>query len=343
MADTIRLGVAGAGWPGMAVARAAKDAGGFKVQAVADRIPDRRTKFLAESGAAFQYVDAMELVADKDIDALVIALPNYLHAPVAVAAMKAGKHVLCEAPSGLTIKEARQIESVATKTGKIYMSALQRRFGPGEQSARQAITKGYAGEVYHARASWLRTRGTPVGTGWYADRTQSGGGVVMDLGLQILDIAWHLLGEPLPQTVFATTQRRFAAPLTDSTNRVEDSASAIIRFAGNKSMELSVAWSINQPPAQNGTVCRIYGSEGAVEVYTPRGALIYRHFSAKGEAKESELKPPKNVHHVALLKHFRGCILGKEQPLCGAGPSTVLISMIEAIYKSESTGRSVSL
>jgi len=354
MADVIRLGIAGAGWPGATIARAAQNVAGIKVTAVADLIPDRRRKLLAETGATEELADASELTTHANIDAIVIALPNHLHAPIAIAAMKAGKHVLCEAPMGISLKEARQIESASKKSGKTFLLGLQRRFGPGEQAARQAIAKGYAGDVYHARASWLRTRGQPVGTGWYIDRTKSGGGVAIDLGLHILDIAWHLMGEPAPTTVFATTQRRFighvpagskssTAVANDKAVDVEDACCAVIRLEGGRTLELSSAWSINQPASQNGTVCRLYGTDGAVEVYTPRGAILYRSFSATGAAKEAELKPPKVVHHVAMLKHFRNCVIGKEQPMCSAASGVILMSMIDAIYKSDASGKSVTL
>jgi len=73
----------------------------------------------------------------------------------------------------------------------------------GEQAAKQAIEKGYAGEVYHARASWLRTRGIPIGSaGWFIDKSKSGGGALIDIGVHLLDLAWYLLGQPKPISAF---------------------------------------------------------------------------------------------------------------------------------------------
>ena len=142
--------------------------------------------------------------------------------------------------------------AVAAKSGKVLLYAAQRRFGGAEQAAVQALGKGYAGDVYHARASWMRTRGIPTGTGWFTDRAKSGGGAVVDLGVQMLDLAWSLLGQPRPLTAFAVTHHRFrdAAP-TGPTYDVEDAAFALVRFEGGKSLELSASWAINQPPRQH--------------------------------------------------------------------------------------------
>ena len=153
-------------------------------------------------GVAREVADYAELIKDPNIDAISICLPNHLHLPAATAALRAKKHVICETPPALNAHEAKRIAAAAGKSGKVLLYAAQRRFGGGEQAARQAVEKGYAGEVYHARATWMRTRGIPVGSapvapgsppgtgsGWYADRSKSGGGAVMDLGVQMLDLA----------------------------------------------------------------------------------------------------------------------------------------------------------
>jgi len=258
--------------------------------------------------------------------------------------LRKGKHVLCELPPALNAAEARRLESAAAKSGKILLYAAQRRFGAAEQAAHQALAKGYAGEVYHARASWTRTRGIPIGTGWFTDRARSGGGALIDLGSRMLDLAWYLMGEPTPHSVFAVAYQKFhslvPAGITDD---VEDSALALVRFEGGKSLELACGWALNQPQQQNGTVCRIYGDRRAVEVYTPRGPVLYRGFESDGKAKEALLKQPKLGGHAALMRHARDCIIRNAPPICGPAAGFRLMQMIDALYKSAATGRSVSL
>ncbi len=342
MSQSTKVGIVGGGWPGLAHARGYREAGGFSIVAVADLIPDRRAKLAEGSPKAQQYADAKELIADKEVEAVSICLPTALHLPIALAALKAKKHVIIETPPGLSVKEAKQLSAAATKAGKVLTYAFQRRFSGAELATKQALEKGYAGDVLHARSSLMRTRGIPVGTGWYSDRAQSGGGALLDLGSHMLDIGWHLLGNPKPVSVYAITRQQFA-DLATTPNAVEDSAFALVRFEGGKSLELAVSWAINQAPTQNGTTCRIYGSSGAIEVYTPAGPMLYRGFGPKGDAKQTPLKQPKVAGHAAMLRQFRECILGKASPLFGAEQAVVLMQMIEAMYRSAESLKSVGL
>jgi predicted dehydrogenase len=336
---TLKVGIAGGGWPGLRHAEGYLKAGGCKIIAVADLIPERRAKLRAIAGTtAREYADAQQLIDDKEIDAISICLPTDQHAPFALAAMKAGKHVIIESPPTPTLKAARQLASAAGKRGRVLMYAMQRRFGAAEQATKQAIEKGYAGAIYHIRASWTRTRGVPVGTGWYTEADRSGGGAMIDLGLPLIDLAWSLLGHRAPVNVYCITHKR----LGEATPTVEDAAVALVRFEGGACLELTTSWALNQPPAQKGMVCRLSGEAGAIDVYTSRGPMLYRGFDA-GAPKEAVLKLPKTSGHAALLRHFRDCILNGTAPVTGPATGVVLMSIIEAMYKSALTGKSVDL
>jgi predicted dehydrogenase len=344
MSKKLRVGIAGGGWPGQAHAKGYMAAGGFEITAVADLIPDRRKKLMSEFGATREFATAEELVADPSIDVVSVGIPTHLHGPVALAALKAGKHVLCETPPATSAKEVRQLAKAAEKAGKVLLFALQRRFGGPEQASQQAIAKGYAGDVRHARAAWMRTRGVPLGTGWYTDRARAGGGAMWDVGLHMLDLAWHLMGRPKPETVFAAAHKQFRELVpSDLPHDVEDSAFALVKFENGRSLELSAAWAINQPPHQQGTICRLYGQAGCVDVYTPEGAVIWRGYDAKGQAKPTALRPPKTIGHAAIARHFRACIEGKETPSPSADEAATLMDIVEAIGKSAESGKSVGV
>lgn len=342
--QAIRVAILGAGWPGVKHAEGYKAAGGFDVVAVADRIPARRKAILQTFPAAREYADANDAVRDVGVDAVSICLPNDQHAPIAQAALKAGKHVVCETPPTTNAADAKRIAAAGAKAAKVVLYAAQRRFGGAEQAADQAITKGYLGEPYHARASWMRTRGIPAGTGWFTDKSKSGGGAMIDLGVQMLDLAWRLLGQPAPQTAYAAAHRRFADLVPEATTfDVEDAGFALLRFEGGKSLEVSASWAINQSPRHHGTACRVYGDQGAIEVYTPQGPVLYRNFDEKGTTKETPLKVPKLVHYPAMMRHFRNCITGGQAPSPSAEEGLVVMRMIDAIYKSIETGRSAEI
>ena len=345
MAQPIRVGILGAGWPGVKHAEGYRGAGGFEVAAVADLIPARRQAILQLFPEAREFAEAEALIKEAAVDAVSVCLPNHLHATVTLSALKAGKHVMCETPPTTRAAEARKLAAAAQKASKVLLYAAQRRFGGAEQAARQAIAKGYAGEVYHVRAAWMRTRGIPAGTGWFTDKSKSGGGALIDLGGQMLDLAWHLIGQPRPLTAFAVAHQRFhGSSASNGASDVEDAAFALLRFKGGKSLELSCSWAINQPPRQQGTVCRVHGDHGAIEVYTPGGPLLYRNFGPKGEAKESALKPPRVVHYSALMRHFKSCMADPgATPSPSAADGLTLMQMIEALYRSIQTGKSTDV
>jgi predicted dehydrogenase len=339
MAQATKVGIIGAGWPGRKHAEGYQAAGGFGVVAVADLIPSRRRTVMEQFKVEREYAEAEALIADKDVEVISVCLPNHLHLPVTLAALKAGKHVVCETPPTISAAEARKIAAAAAKHGKTVLYAMQRRFGGNEQAAKQAVDKGYAGNVVHARASWTRTRGVPSGTGWYTDRAKSGGGAIMDLGLHMLDLAWSLLGQPKPLIAFAT----FPPPAGETALAVESAGFALLKFEGGKSLELAASWYLNQPPQQQGAVCRVYGDKGALEVYRAGGPALYRSFGANGEAKETPLKLPRLTHHAAMMRHLRECLLGKATPIVGADQGVTLMAMVDAIYKSAGSGKSVDV
>src|SRR5581483_3886962 len=227
--QVIRMGIMGAGWPGLKHAEAFRDSGGFTVTAVADLIPGRRKAIGQMFPKARLVAQAEDLLKDPQVDAVSVCLPNDQHLPLALAALKAGKHVLCEIPPTTDASGARRLSQAAAKFNKVLLFATQRRFGGAEQAVAQAIDKGYIGTPYHARASWMRTRGVPAGTGWYTDKARSGGGAMIDLGFHMLDLAWSLLGQPQPLTAFAVLHDRFkdAAP-SAGTFDVEDAAFVLL-------------------------------------------------------------------------------------------------------------------
>jgi len=342
MAEAIGVGIIGGGWPGKAHARGYLASGGYRLHAVADLIPSRRREMMDQFKIPREYATWEELIADKELAAVSICLPTHLHAAATIAALRAGKHVVCERPPTLTAAEARRIDTAATKAQKVLLYGMQRRFGGPEMAAKQAIVKGYAGNVYHARTVWTRTRAVPIGTGWFTDREKSGGGALMDLGSAMLDLGWYLLGEPKPVSVYAATHKRLDNIVPDGAKfDVDESATAMAKFEGGLTLEMTVSWALNQSPAQNGVVCRVHGDQGAVDVYTSKGAVMHRAFGVKGESKETPLKLPKMTGHAAMMRHFRECVLGKARATMGAAQGATLMQMLDAMYRSAENGKSV--
>jgi predicted dehydrogenase len=337
MSQPIRLAILGAGATGKAHASGAKEAGGFKLAAVADLIPARLTALASQFSIPQSVADAEKVVIDPNVDAVCICLPTHLHAPVSIAALKAGKHVLIENPPASSLKDTKAIAKAAEKYGKVVLYSAVRRFGAAEQSAKQAIDKAYAGKIYHARATWLRTRGVPRGTGWYDQPEKSGGGAVVDLALPIIDLLLHLLGDAKPQSVYAVSHNRLEKLA------VEEAGALLMKFTDGTSAEITCSWALNQPPGQSGTTFRLAGETGAIDLYTPQGPTLYRGFDAKGQSKATPMKQPRVAGHAALLRHFKDCIQSKAAPIVGPAQGVQLMEIAEAIYKSIASGKSVEI
>ena len=164
------------------------------------------------------------------------------------------------------------------------------------------------------------------------------------MGMQMIDLAWKLLGKPRPASAYALFNQRFRGALpVDVKYDVEDAAFALLKFEGDKSLELSVSWAINQPPRDNGTKCQVYADNGALVVYSPQGPLLYRGFQPNGEARETPLKTPKVINYHAMMRHFKECIASGAAPAVGGNDGLGLMHILDAIYKSAESGRSVDI
>ena len=117
MAQATKVGIIGAGWPGRKHAEGYQGSGGFSVLAVADLIPSRRRAVMEQFKAQREYAEAEALIADKDVEVVSVCLPNHLHLPVTLAALKAGKHVVCETPPTVNAAEAKKIAAQADAVG----------------------------------------------------------------------------------------------------------------------------------------------------------------------------------------------------------------------------------
>jgi len=174
-----------------------------------------------------------DIIRDKNIDGVVIATPNYLHHPMVISALEYGKYILCEKPLGLNTNEVREIGKIAQKYPDRLMYGLNDRFRQDVQTLRKYILGGELGEIFYAKTGWLRKMGGSIEK-WRKDKVKSGGGVVLNLGVHLLDIAlWILPKKPVAVST--------AAHYNDE---IEDSGVAIIRFEDGTFLTLEVAYTL---------------------------------------------------------------------------------------------------
>ena len=180
----VRVGFIGCGgiangkhFPGMAQQE------GVDMCAFCDLILERAEKAAKEYGTpdAKVYTDYHELLADPTIDAVHVLTPNVAHCEITVAALEAGKHVLCEKPMAATPADAKKMLEARDRTGKMLTIGYQYRHFPENQVAKKVVDSGALGDVYYAEATYLRRRGVPT-WGVFTDKAKQGGGPLIDIG-----------------------------------------------------------------------------------------------------------------------------------------------------------------
>lgn len=202
-----------------------------------------------------------EFLARDDVDAVVIAVPNVAHRELAVHCLQAGKDVLLEKPMAMNVAECDAIRKVMQEHRRILQLGFVCRGSAKVHAARELIQAGALGEVYHVKASMYRQRGIPGLGGWFTTRAMSGGGVLVDIGVHLIDLVMHLTDSKRALTVSGICEQRFGSPIDeyvfedmwagpprlDGVCDVEDSAMGLIRFDTGVSCELNVAWASNMP------------------------------------------------------------------------------------------------
>ena len=132
-----------------------------KVAAVCDIVEEKARRFAEAHDVKHVFTDYRELLAMDGIAAVDVCLPNVLHSEVSVAALKAGKHVLCEKPDAVSVAEAQRMADAARKAGKVMLVIRNNRFRPESQFLKRYIDAGWMGEIYTGRCGWIRRRGAP--------------------------------------------------------------------------------------------------------------------------------------------------------------------------------------
>ncbi len=343
----LRFGIIGAGWPGQQHAKAIAAIDGVELSSCSDTDPGRLEQFVTEFRAASCFADFHHLLRDPQLDAVIVCLPNFLHFPASLAALEAGKHVLCEKPPTMNAAEMKVLRGEAAKRGLIYFFGRQFRFTPALRTAREIVAEGKLGTIYRARATWIRSRGIPPGIGsWFTDKKRSGGGALIDIGVHALDTAWFLMGTPRPVSISAKVFRNFAhlvqAPIFD----VEDEAHAFIRFENDCIVELETCWAANLtddtpigPPwvGRESNNCILFGTKGTLRL---KPLTLFEDRNGKLETVPFESRYTENSFEMQL-RNFADAVRGHGEPMNDAEQAFELMEMIDGIYTSSQLGKEV--
>jgi predicted dehydrogenase len=178
-----------------------------------------------------------EVFAAQDLDAVVIATPSYLHESQAIAALQGGKHVLVEKPLAIHADAAQRVIGAAEQADRTLMVAMNNRYRPDSIALKPFATNGELGNVFLSRGAWLNRKMRVVRPTWRHRLATAGGGALIDLGVQTLDLVMWFLNWPRVRSLVCYTH-------PGEGMEVEDSAAIILRLENSSAISLSLSWSL---------------------------------------------------------------------------------------------------
>lgn len=354
-----RLGIIGSGAIGGMHADAAAKVG-TTVAGFCD-LDLSRAQHLASMYDGSIACDSIEaFVARDDIDAVVIAVPNFLHRDLAVTALEAGKDVLLEKPMAMSVAECDEIIAAKDRSGRIVQLGFVCRYAPAAQAAREFVESGDLGTIYHAKAQLYRRRGIPGLGRWFTTRAQSGGGVLIDLGVHLVDLALHLLGGPAVERVSGHCTSIFGSPIgdyvfnemwagppnPDGVFDVDDGAVGLVRLAGGATLEINTTWAANLPDGSlpNGVV--LLGDRGGCIVDIWENTLKVATVQHGRITDWQPQLPPGDAWDLgwrAEHEAFAHAVTTREDPIASVHDGRRVQSVLDAMYRSSETGREVEV
>jgi predicted dehydrogenase len=292
-----------------------------------------------------------ELIARDYVDAIVICVPNQFHAPLAIQAMEAGKHIVMEKPMGINGEAARQILKASEAYDRIVMIGHQRRWESIALQIKEQIDRGELGRIYSAKTGLFRRKGIPGWGTWFTRSELSGGGPLIDIGVHMLDLALYLMGNPKPVSVYGATYAEFGPrrkgigdwgiPNWNGIYDVEDFATALIRMEDGSTLSLEVSWAVHMD-TDNTPFIHLMGTEGGASYRQDYGKLLTEKFD---QPSELLLRVPEDDEgeRIRFCRHFLECIAEGKQPLTSARTGWINNVIMDAIYESSRSGNEVKL
>lgn len=346
----VRLAILGTG--GMANVHAEKFAAipGCTIVAAADVDLQRAKDFAAKHDIPAAYADVKELLKKADFDAVSIVAPDAFHAPLSIACLKAGKHVLCEKPLAVTYPDARKMVAAAKKAGVINMVNLSYRDWPAIQAVERVVRSGEIGEVRHIEASYLQAwlaskvwgdwRTTPAWL-WRLSSKHGSKGVLGDVGVHIVDFATFPVG-PLKSVYcrLKTFPKAKGNRIGEYVLDANDSAVLNVEFANGALGTIhTTRWCGGHA---NRLFLKIAGTKGTVEVDSDKTTAGYRICSGSDldKAHWREVEAP------AVLNNYQRFIKAiqtgrQDQPDFARGAE--MQKVLDACYVSDEKQAPLSL
>ena len=351
MAKKLRVGIIGTGnicFYHMKGYQALKDA--VEVVAACDIDKEKLEYFCKKNNIPNGYLDFNEMMEKEQLDLVSVCTWNCAHKDATIAALRGGANVLCEKPMAMNAKEAEEMLAVAKETGKLLQIGFVRRFGNDAETLKDYINAGTFGDIYYAKATYLRRSGCPGG--WFGNKDRSGGGPLIDLGVHVIDLVRYLGGLPMPVSAYGATYKNLGpgrakskmdwyVESKDDPYTVEDFTTALIKF--DNGLTISIEASFNLNVKKNVGNIQLFGTNAGcnidpdLEIYTQMAGRFVDVKACDSVALSFDGLFEREI------KGFVDAVNGVAPCVAPAEDGVVLMKIIDAIYESAEKGCSVDI
>ncbi|MEZ5099314.1 MAG: Gfo/Idh/MocA family oxidoreductase [Thermoleophilia bacterium] len=343
-AGSLRVGLLGCGDIGVENAGAIGGAPNVSLTACFDPMPALAEEVAAGHGAA-AVPSVEELLGRDDVDAVFLAVPHHLHAPLAIQAAEAGKHVLVEKPPANDLAGAVAMVRAAERAGVALSVCFPHRYAPASLAARQLVDAGALGRFGGSLLTFLTDKPPSYWHGgfsgraftdWRGSRAKAGGGVLIMNLSHYLDLIRHVVGVEVEEVLAV------AGPV-DRPAEVEDTVSVSLRFAnGAIGSVLGSAAVRGTWEGRTSTQLRLWGTDGHVSLEGREELYTLRAIEGVRPGRWQDLRPLPGVPmRSVLVSRFATAVAEGRAPDIGGADALAVQALMEAIYRSSETGAAV--
>ncbi len=332
--ERIRVGIVGVGWVAQVVhLPILSKMSEVELVAVCDR-EKSKALFVAEKfGIRRHYADINEMLKHENLEAVIVCTSTDAHKEATIASLEAGKDVLVEKPIARRYSEAVAMAEAGERTKRKLMVGMNHRFRPDTMILKSFIEGKELGKVFYTRVGWLRKRSSD--STWFTQKERSGGGVFIDLGIAMLDMALWMMGYP-------AVERVRAIHFNHRTKGVEDTSLVTLSLKNGSSVNIEVSWSMTLD--DDIYYCNVFGTEGSATL-APLRINKELHGNIVNVAP-TKLEQPQTLFKRSYeneLKHFVGAIKGLHPVISTGAEAVQRMEIVDAVYKSARLGKEVSL
>ena len=317
-----------------------------------DILPERAAAAVEKYGCGKAVTDYHEVLADPEIVAVSVCVPNNMHKIIAIDAMKAGKHVLCEKPAGRTYNEVLEMQKVQHETGMTLNIGVVNRFNDSVNRIKDYIDSGKLGEVYQVYVSFRSHRSIPGLGGAFTTKEIAGGGALIDWGVHFLDIVMYCCGDPKPLTVtgeafcklgkdmedYTFINMWAGPPKYDGVYDVDDSVTGMIRTDGPV-ITLNGAWAQNI--GEGAMYIDFLGTKAGIRLQYGGPFTVYSAENGALTSTTPEFKMRDMFQNE--IDAFIRCVQTGEKLPSHIDTAIITAKMMQAIYDSSDAHREIVL